>query len=89
MKQFNYKSVMQVPKIVKVTLNMGLGEAVGDKKIVEHAVDDMAKIAGQKPIVTALRNARVAQQQLLPSVLRRPTCQHFDSAPPIRSHLPS
>ncbi len=49
--QFGYKSAMQVPKITKITLNMGLGEAVADKKVVEHAVGDMTKIAGQKPIV--------------------------------------
>jgi len=49
--QFGYKSAMQVPKITKITLNMGLGEAVADKKIIEHAVGDMTKIAGQKPIV--------------------------------------
>ncbi|HIF52350.1 MAG TPA: 50S ribosomal protein L5 [Thiotrichaceae bacterium] len=49
--EFGYKSAMQVPKITKITLNMGLGEAVADKKVVEHAVGDMTKIAGQKPIV--------------------------------------
>ncbi len=49
--QFGYKSAMEVPKITKITLNMGLGEAVADKKVVEHAVEDMTKIAGQKPIV--------------------------------------
>lgn len=49
--QFGYKSAMQVPKITKITLNMGLGEAVADKKIVEHALGDMTKIAGQKSIV--------------------------------------
>ncbi|MGV6809541.1 MAG: 50S ribosomal protein L5 [bacterium] len=51
-KEFDYKNPMEVPKITKITLNMGLGEAVGDKKIVEHAVSDMTKIAGQKPVVT-------------------------------------
>lgn len=56
-KRFNYKSVMQVPKITKVTLNMGLGEAVTDKKVVAHAVEDMAKIAGQKPVVTVARKS--------------------------------
>jgi large subunit ribosomal protein L5 len=50
--RFSYKSVMQVPKFVKITLNMGLGEAVADKKIIDRAVADMATIAGQKPIVT-------------------------------------
>lgn len=55
--QFNYKTVMQVPKIEKVTLNMGLGEAVSDKKIIEKAVADMAAIAGQKPIVMNARKS--------------------------------
>ena len=55
--QFGYKSCMQVPKITKVTLNMGLGEAVADKKIIENALDDMTKIAGQKPIVTKARKS--------------------------------
>ena len=47
MKQFGYKSVMEVPRIEKITLNMGVGEAVADKKVLEHAVGDMQKIAGQ------------------------------------------
>ena len=51
-KEFKYTSVMQVPKITKITLNMGVGEAVDDKKVINFAVDDMAKIAGQKPIIT-------------------------------------
>jgi len=55
--QFGYKSCMQVPKITKVTLNMGLGEAVADKKIIENALDDMTKIAGQKPIVTKAKKS--------------------------------
>ena len=46
-KQFSYKSVMEVPRITKITLNMGVGEAVADKKVLEHAVGDMQKIAGQ------------------------------------------
>ncbi|WP_455367070.1 50S ribosomal protein L5 [Kaarinaea lacus] len=57
MKQFNYKSVMEVPKITKITLNMGIGEAVADKKVIQHAVGDMAKIAGQQPIVTKARKS--------------------------------
>ncbi len=57
MKEFNYSSVMEVPRITKITLNMGLGEAVGDKKVIEHAVGDMAKIAGQKPVVTLARKS--------------------------------
>ncbi len=52
MKKFGYKSVMEVPRIEKITLNMGVGEAVADKKVMEHAVSDMQKIAGQKPVVT-------------------------------------
>jgi len=57
MEQFSYKSIMQVPKIEKITLNMGLGEAVGDKKIIEKALDDMTAIAGQKPVVTLARKS--------------------------------
>ena len=57
MKQFNYNSVMEVPKITKITLNMGVGEAVGDKKVIQNAVGDMAKIAGQQPIVTKARKS--------------------------------
>jgi len=55
--QFNYKSVMEVPRITKITLNMGVGEAVGDKKVLEHAVSDMTKISGQKPIITNARKS--------------------------------
>ena len=57
MKQFGYKSVMEVPRITKITLNMGLGEAVNDKKVIEHAVGDLTKVAGQKPVVTKARKA--------------------------------
>ena len=57
MKQFGYKSPMQVPRITKIVLNMGVGEAVGDKKILDNAVGDMQKIAGQKPVVTKARKA--------------------------------
>ena len=55
--QFGYKSNMQVPRITKVTLNMGLGEALADKKVLEHATGDMAKISGQKPIITYARKS--------------------------------
>jgi large subunit ribosomal protein L5 len=55
--RFNYKSVMEVPRITKVTLNMGVGEAVADKKVLENAVGDMLKIAGQKPVVTKARKS--------------------------------
>jgi large subunit ribosomal protein L5 len=57
MKQFGYKSAMQVPRITKITLNMGVGEAVADKKIMDNAVADMQKIAGQKPVVTKSRKS--------------------------------
>jgi len=57
MEQFGYDSVMQVPKITKITLNMGVGEALADKKVMEHAVNDMTKISGQKPIVTYARKS--------------------------------
>jgi len=57
MDRFGYKSVMEVPRITKVTLNMGVGEAVGDKKIMDHAVGDLTKIAGQKPVVTLSRKS--------------------------------
>jgi large subunit ribosomal protein L5 len=55
--RFGYKSPMEVPRITKITLNMGVGEAVGDKKVMEHAVGDMTKIAGQKPVVTKSRKS--------------------------------
>jgi large subunit ribosomal protein L5 len=55
--KFGYKSVMQVPKITKITLNMGLGEAVGDKKVLENACGDLAAISGQKPVVTKARKS--------------------------------
>jgi len=57
MKQFGYKTVMQVPRIAKITLNMGVGEAVNDKKNIDMAVGDLTKIAGQKPVVTKARKA--------------------------------
>ena len=56
-KKFGYKSNMEVPRITKITLNMGVGEAVADKKVLEHAVSDMTKIAGQKPVVTKSRKS--------------------------------
>ena len=57
MQQFGYKSVMEVPRITKITLNMGVGEAVADKKVMDNAVSDLTKIAGQKPVVTKSRKA--------------------------------
>ena len=59
-KQFGYKSQMEVPRISKIVLNMGVGEAIGDKKILENAAADMTKISGQKPIVTKARKAIAA-----------------------------
>jgi large subunit ribosomal protein L5 len=57
MAKFGYKSKMEVPRLTKITLNMGLGEAVSDKKVIEAAVADLTKIAGQKPVVTKARKA--------------------------------
>ena len=57
MEEFGYKSIMEVPRIQKIIINMGVGEAVGDKKAMEHAVGDMQKIAGQKVVVTKARKA--------------------------------
>ena len=55
--QFGYENIMQVPRISKITLNMGVGEAVSDRKVIEHAVNDMMLIAGQKPVVTRARKS--------------------------------
>jgi len=55
--KFGYKSAMQAPRITKITLNMGVSEAVSDKKVMDHAVSDLTKIAGQKPVVTKSRKA--------------------------------
>jgi large subunit ribosomal protein L5 len=60
MEKFSYKNIMQVPKISKITLNMGVGEALGDKKVMDHAVKDMTKISGQKPVVTVARKSVAA-----------------------------
>ena len=57
MKKFGYKSVMEVPRIKKITLNMGVGEAVGDKKVMNFAVEDMTRISGQKPVVTLAKKS--------------------------------
>jgi large subunit ribosomal protein L5 len=57
MQKFGYKTIMQVPRIRKITLNMGVGETVGDKKTLDNAVADMAKIAGQKPVITKARRS--------------------------------
>ena len=58
--KFGYKSVMEVPRVTKVVLNMGVGEAVGDKKLLENAAADMQKITGQKPVITKARKAIAA-----------------------------
>jgi large subunit ribosomal protein L5 len=55
--QFGYSSTMQVPRITKITLNMGVGEALADKKVLEHATADMAKISGQKPVINLARKS--------------------------------
>jgi len=57
MEEFSYKSIMQAPRIEKITLNIGLGEAVGDKKVLENAIRDMTAISGQKPVVTVARKS--------------------------------
>jgi large subunit ribosomal protein L5 len=57
MKKFSYKTTMQVPRLTKITLNMGVSEAVADKKVIDNAVGDLTKIAGQKPVVTKTRKA--------------------------------
>ncbi len=65
--KFGYKSPMEVPRLTKITLNMGVSEAVADKKVMEHAVGDMSKIAGQRPVVTKARKAiagfKIREQQ--------------------------
>jgi large subunit ribosomal protein L5 len=55
--KFGFKSVMEVPRLTKITLNMGVSEAVADKKVMDHAVSDLTKIAGQKPVVTKSKKA--------------------------------
>jgi len=57
MAKFGYQSVMEVPRLTKITLNMGVSEAVADKKVMDHAVGDLTKIAGQKPVVTKSKKA--------------------------------
>ncbi len=65
--KFGYKSPMEVPRITKITLNMGVSEAVADKKVMDHAVSDLTKIAGQKPVVTKAKKAiagfKIREQQ--------------------------
>ena len=67
--KFGYKSPMEVPRLTKITLNMGVSEAVADKKVMDHAVGDMGKIAGQKPVVTKARKAiagfKIREQQAI------------------------
>jgi len=57
LQKFGYKSIMEVPRITKITLNMGVGEAVGDKKVLDYAVGDLQKIAGQKPVTTKAKKS--------------------------------
>ena len=57
MAQFGYKNIMQVPKLTKITLNMGVGEAVNDKKVINFALDDLARISGQKPVTTLAKKS--------------------------------
>jgi len=57
MEKFSYGNIMQAPKLIKITLNMGVGEAVGNKKVLEHAIGDMAKIAGQRPVTRLSRKS--------------------------------
>ena len=69
MKQFGYKSPMEVPRLTKITLNMGVSEAVADKKVMDNAVADLTKIAGQKPVVTKAKKAiagfKIREQQAI------------------------
>ncbi|MCU0762207.1 MAG: 50S ribosomal protein L5 [Hydrogenophaga sp.] len=69
MEKFGYKSVMEVPRLTKITLNMGVSEAVADKKVMDNAVGDLTKIAGQKPVVTKARKAiagfKIREQQAI------------------------
>ncbi|TDJ20713.1 MAG: 50S ribosomal protein L5 [Gammaproteobacteria bacterium] len=60
MKRFGYQSVMQIPRIEKITINMGVGEALADKKVLDHAVADLTKISGQRPIITKARKSVAA-----------------------------
>lgn len=57
MERFGYRNVMEVPRLVKITVNMGVGEAVSDRKVIEHAMDDLARITGQRPVVTRVRKS--------------------------------
>jgi Ribosomal protein L5 len=75
MKQFGYTNPMEVPKLVKITLNMGVGEAATNKKILENAVADMAKVSGQKPVVTKSRSRwRRSRSAMVGRSAARPLC---------------
>ena len=74
MKQFGYTSPMQVPRLTKITLNMGVSEAVADKKVMDNAVADLTKIAGQRPVVTKAKKAIAGFK------IRRPGRVHGDPA---------
>ena len=73
MKKFGYKSPMEVPRITKITLNMGVSEAVADKKVMDNAVADLTKIAGQKPVVTKAKKAiagfKIREQQAISTMV--------------------
>ena len=82
--KFGYKSPMQVPRITKITLNMGVGEAVADKKVLDNAVGDLTKIAGQKPVVTKSKKAiagfKIREMQPIGCISRilKPAMAFFD-----------
>ena len=73
MQQFGYTNPMQVPKLVKVTLNMGVGEAATNKKVLENAVADMTKISGQKPVVTKSRVSVASSRRSPPAATSNPS----------------
>ncbi|WP_092485247.1 50S ribosomal protein L5 [Candidatus Ichthyocystis hellenicum] len=81
-KRFSYSGVMEVPRIVKITLNMGVSEAVADKKVIEHAVGDMSRIAGQKPVVTKARKSiatyKIRQGQAIGCMVTLRGCRMYE-----------
>ena len=81
MKQFGYTSPMQVPRLSKITLNMGVSEAVADKKVMDHAVSDLSKIAGQKPVVTKAKKAiagfKIREEQAIGCMVGAPAWAHW------------
>ena len=81
--KFGYKSVMEVPRLTKITLNMGVSEAVADKKVMDNAVSDLTKIAGQKPVVTKARKAiagfKIREGQAIGCMVTLRGAQMYDS----------